>query len=121
MQKILIVDDQAEVRELIEVTLRSDKYEIFQATNGIDAIESAIKINPILILMDIMMPGEIDGLEATRQIKANTDLNCKIVILTAKGQKKDMELGIEAGADSYFIKPFSPLQLLDKVEELIGW
>lgn len=120
MKKILIVDDQKEVRELVEVTLRADGYQIFQAKNGRDAIETVKAHKPDVVIMDIMMPGELDGLEATRILKRNPDTNSvKIIMLTAKGQSTDFEEGFAAGADGYFTKPFSPLDLIKKVEEII--
>jgi two-component system alkaline phosphatase synthesis response regulator PhoP len=71
--------------------------------------------------MDIMMPGEMDGLEATRLLKSDPDTkDCPIVMLTAKGQKSDIEKGFAAGAEGYFVKPFSPLELIKKVEEVLG-
>jgi len=119
MKKILIVDDQLEVRELVAVTLRSDAYQVLQAENGKKAIETARKEKPDLIIMDVMMP-EMDGIEATRTIKSEDGTkDCKVVMLTAKGQKKDKEAGLDAGAEDYFIKPFSPLDLIRKVEELL--
>ena len=119
MKKILIVDDQLEVRELVEVTLRGEDYQIIQAKDGQEAIDTTIAMKPDLIIMDIMMPGDIDGLEATRCIKNNPDIkDCKIIMLTAKGQEADKEKGYEVGADDYFIKPFSPLELIRKVEEV---
>jgi len=120
MKKILIVDDQKEVRELVEVTLRVGDYQIVQASNGREAIELAISEKPDLIIMDVMMPGEIDGLEATRVIKDSCETsNSIVVMLTAKGQAADREAGIKAGAKDYFSKPFSPLDLIRKVEELL--
>jgi two-component system phosphate regulon response regulator PhoB len=121
MRKILIVDDQLEVRELVEVTLRSEDYQVLQAENGEKGIEMAKAEKPDLIIMDIMMPGGMDGLEATRRIKNDHETkDCKVIILTAKGQETDREKGLEAGADDYFIKPFSPLELIRKVEEILG-
>ncbi len=121
MKKILIVDDQIEVRELVEITLRSGDYKIFQAKNAREAIETVKTEKPDLVIMDIMMPGEMDGLEATRLLKENPQTKeCKIIMLTAKGQTTDLDEGIKAGADGYFIKPFSPLDLISKVEEMIG-
>ncbi len=71
--------------------------------------------------MDIMMPGEMDGLQTTRILKENPQTkNSKIIMLTAKGQTTDLDTGFKAGADGYFIKPFSPLDLIKKVEEIIG-
>ena len=121
MKKILIVDDRLEVRELVEVTLRVKEYEILQAPSGEEAIEMVKNEKPDLILMDIMMPGGMDGLEATRMIKNDPETkDCSVIMLTAKGQKIDREKGIEAGADDYFVKPFSPLDLIKKVEEVLG-
>lgn len=121
MKKILIVDDQMEVRELVEVTLRVDGYEIFQAESGEKAIEIAKSEKPELIIMDIMMPGGMDGLEATRILKNDPETkDCTIVMLTAKGQQADREAGLKAGADDYFSKPFSPMALIDKIEEIFA-
>ncbi len=121
MKKILVVDDQLEVRELVGVTLRSDDYQVIKAKSGEKAVEVARAEKPDLIIMDIMMPGGMDGLEATRIIKNDPDTkNCKIIVLSAKGQEIGKEKGAEAGADDYFVKPFSPLDLIKKVEEVIG-
>lgn len=121
MKRILIVDDQVEVRELVEVTLRSDGYQVFQAKSGEEAIEIARSVKPDLIIMDIMMPGGMDGLEATRALKNDPETKGSIIImLTAKGQETDKEIGLQVGADDYFAKPFSPLELIEKVEEVLG-
>ena len=121
MKKILVVDDQLEVRELVSVTLRSDDYQVIQAESGEKAVEVARAEKPDLIIMDIMMPGEIDGIEATHIIKNDPETkDCQIVMLTSKGQQVDREKGFEAGADDYFVKPFSPLELIKKVEEILG-
>ena len=121
MKKILIVDDQIEVRELMEVTLRYGQFKILQAANGLEAISIAKKEKPEVVLMDIMMPGEIDGLEATRRIKKDPQTKaCKIIMLTAKGQDVDIEKGVELDIEGYFVKPFSPLDLINKIEEILG-
>ncbi len=121
MKKILIVDDQVEVRELVEVTLRVEDYRIFQAKSGEEAIEIVKTEKPDLIIMDIMMPGGMDGLEATRVLKGDPETkDCIIIMLTAKGQQADREASLEAGASDYFAKPFSPLDLIKKVEEVLG-
>jgi len=121
MKKILIVDDQLEVRELVEVTMRVGDYQILKAQSGEEAIEIVKAEKPELIIMDVMMPGGMDGLEATRILKNDPETkNCKIIMLTAKGQQSERENGIKAGADDYFVKPFSPLDLIRKVEEFLG-
>ncbi len=120
MKKILVVDDQKEVRELVEVTLRADGYQIFQAINGRDAVDIVTTQKPDVVIMDIMMPGELDGFEATRILKQNPDTQyIKVIMLTAKGQTTDFDEGFAAGADGYFTKPFNPLDLIKKVEEVI--
>ena len=121
MKKILIVDDQVQIRELVEVTLRLTDYQILQAKSGEEAIEIVKAEKPDLTIMDIMMPGGMDGLEAARIIKNDPETkDCTIIMLTAKGQEADREKGLEAGADDYFTKPFSPLDLIRKVEEILG-
>lgn len=121
MKKILIVDDRSEVRELVEVTLEVENYQILQASSGEKAVEIARREKPDLILMDIMMPGGMDGLETTRILKKDPETkNCSVIMLTAKGQEYDRTEGKKAGADDYFVKPFSPLDLLRRVEKVLG-
>jgi DNA-binding response OmpR family regulator len=122
MKNILIVDDQSEVRELVEVTLGgAADYNIIKAENGQKAVEIAKNEKLDLIIMDVMMPFENDGLNATRAIRQELNNNdVKIIMLTAKGQEIDRKKGYEAGANEYFTKPFSPLDLITKVEEILG-
>jgi two-component system, OmpR family, phosphate regulon response regulator PhoB len=121
-KKILIVDDQLEVRELVQVTLEIGDYQILAAENGQQALDIARAEHPDIVLLDIMMPGSnVDGLEACRRLKkdpATADIT--IVMLSAKGQESDIAAGHEAGADDYFTKPFSPIALIEKVEEIMG-
>ena len=106
---------------MVEVTLRVEDYQIFQAKSGEEAIEIAKAEKPELIIMDIMMPGGMDGLEATRILKNDPETKgCTIVMLSAKGQDEDRKKGFEAGADDYFSKPFSPMALIDKIEEIFA-
>lgn len=120
MKNILIVDDQLEVRELVEVTLRGDNYKIIQASSGEEALDKIKENPPDLVLLDVMMPGGKDGIEITKIIRSNSAYDAvKIIILSAKGQKADKEMGISAGADSYLVKPFSPLALLNTIDEML--
>ncbi len=120
MKKILLVDDKAEVRELVKVTLDGSDYEFISAVNGLEAIEKATALKPDLILLDIMMP-EMDGFEACRRIKENPKTkDIPIIILTAKGQDEDVKKGLDSGALDYFVKPFSPLDLLKKIDEIFS-
>ena len=119
MKKILIVDDLAEIRELLETTLKLAGFQkLFLAKNGQKAIDVARKEKPDLILMDVMMPGKIDGLEATRILKKDP-LSKKsiIVMLTAQTQKNDRLKASLYGADHFISKPFSPMALVKKVEQ----
>jgi len=119
-KKILIVDDERDIRDLVEATLLRSDHVVFKADSGERAVEIARSEKPHLILMDIMMPGSIDGLEATRILKHDPATKCcTIIILSAKAQISDREKGIEAGADGYFGKPFSPLELLRKVDQVL--
>jgi len=122
MKKILIVDDQLEVRELVQVTLEIGDYQILAAENGKQALEVAKEERPDIILLDIMMPGsDVDGLEVCRRLKNDPEMaDTVIVMLSAKGQESDIEAGRQAGADDYFTKPFSPIALIEKVEEAMN-
>ena len=118
MKKILIVDDREEIRDLICMVIRKT-YDILQAGNGREAIEMTRKHKPDLILMDIIMP-EMNGLEVTRKLKGDPETSqCKIIMLTAMGQKTDYETGIEFGADAYITKPFSPSVLMKTIREIL--
>ena len=120
MKKILIVDDRIEPRELVEVALRSGRYQLLQAENGAKAIAIAREEKPDLIIMDVMMPGIINGLEATRALKNDPETNdITILMLTVKAQEEDRKKGLDAGAAGYLSKPFSPLELIKKVEEVL--
>ncbi|WP_300672347.1 response regulator [Desulfoluna sp.] len=120
MKTIMIVDDQMEVRELVAVTLQVGPYRTIKAKSGEEALTLAATEHPDLIIMDVMMPGGIDGYEATRRLRTEWETSaCQILLLTAKGQKEDIEKGYEAGANGYFIKPFSPLELIQRVEEIL--
>lgn len=118
-KKVLVVDDQPDIRRLVRMTLDIGEFEVYEAATGELAIESAIAVRPQVVLMDIMMPGSIDGLGACSAIKADPRLeDVSVVMLTARGQQADIEAGSAAGADAYLVKPFSPLQLLDVVNSL---
>lgn len=122
MKTIMIVDDHERIRELVAATLGDiGNYKIFEAKNAAEGVELAKKNHPNLILMDVTMPGEYDGLEAARLIKSDPDTrDIYVVMLTAKGQMDDIKRGDEAGVDGYFVKPFSPIELINKVESLLG-
>ena len=121
MKKILIVDDQIEVRELVEVTLGTLGYSILHAGDGNTALDIVRAEKPDLTIMDVTMPNGIDGLEATRMIKTDDETkHCRVIMLTARDQEPDIKAGYDAGADGYFIKPFSPLELIRTVEDYLA-
>lgn len=119
MKKVLIVDDQPQVKELLRVTLEVVNYQILFADGGHEALQLAQTEHPDVMLLDIMMPdSDIDGLEVCRRLKASpctADIN--VILLSAKGQREDVEAGLAAGADDYVTKPFSPVALIQKLEK----
>jgi two-component system, OmpR family, phosphate regulon response regulator PhoB len=117
--KILIVDDQADLRKLIRLTLQPANFQVFEAITGQEALEQAQTILPDLVLLDVMMPGDLNGYGVCRALKAQAQFaQTKVILLTARGQEADLELGRVAGADDYLVKPFSPTQLLNLVHTL---
>ncbi len=120
MAKILIAEDERDIRDLVAFTLRFAGYEVFTAGNGEDAVEMAPKVNPDLILMDVRMP-RMTGYEACRAIKENHDLkDIPVVFLSAKGQESEIQQGLEAGAEEYLLKPFAPDQLTNRVKAILA-
>lgn len=120
MKKILIVEDQQEIRELIRVTLEFEDYEIAEAGTGDAALRMLQGYQPDLILLDVMMPGGIDGIEVCRRVKSDPALRrAKVVMLTAKSQASDRAAGLTAGADDYLVKPFSPLDLMKTIMRVL--
>lgn len=120
--KILIVDDEAHIRMLIEQTLEEledEGVEFFTAENGEMALEVIKDENPDLIFLDVMMP-KLNGMEVCRRVKQEMGLsNIYIVLLTAKGQESDRQKGLDVGADIYMTKPFDPELLLEKAREVL--
>ena len=116
--KLLIADDEPSVRSLVHVTLEGDEHTIFEASDGVEALEVARSEHPNLVLLDIMMP-KLDGLTVCRAIKSDPATSGTVVVmLTAQAQDRDRDQGLAAGADDYFTKPFSPLALLNMVERV---
>lgn len=122
MPRVLIVEDQPDIRKLIRMTLEFGHYELHEAENGQEGWLKAQGLRPDLVLLDVMMPGELDGYQVCQKVKSDPQLGrrTRVVMLTARGQKSDLEQGARAGADGYLVKPFSPLELVDKVDELLA-
>ncbi|MBN1385533.1 response regulator [Candidatus Woesearchaeota archaeon] len=115
-QKILVVDDEPHIVDLIKMSL-SDQYTILGAYTGEEAVEMAIREQPDLITMDIMMPG-LDGFEVTRRLKdIPATRNIPIIMLSAKDQLVDKFEGIDSGAIDYVTKPFEPSELIEKIQQ----
>ena len=109
MAKILIAEDERDIRDLVAFTLRFAGHEVFAASNGEEAVEMAPKVNPDLILMDVRMP-RMTGYEACKAMKANPDLkDIPVVFLSAKGQESERQQGLEAGAEDYCSNPLRPI------------
>ena len=118
--KILVVDDEVNITQILEFSIGAEGYEVIAAQNGEEAIDKARREQPDLIILDIMMP-IIDGYEACRILKANPlTKNIPVILLTAKGRDIDKRLGYEVGATDYIIKPFSPNKLIDRIHELLS-
>ena len=117
--KILIVEDQPEIRKLLRLTLAGGQHELTEAVDGASGWDAVRLIQPDLVLLDIMMPGEPDGLQLCRQIKAFEGTRAaKVVLISARGHRNDMAIGREAGADDYLLKPFSRQRLLEVIQAL---
>jgi len=119
MAKILIVDDNPDVREVLQCQLKMLGYLVISAENGYVAIEKAMVEQPDLILMDIMMP-EMDGWQASRAVRANPDTkDIPILAATAMCRRADLNACLEAGCNGYIVKPFTMMELKEKIGQLI--
>lgn len=117
--KILLVDDEPDILEIVGYNLSSEGYQIITAENGVEAVKKAKKERPNLIILDVMMP-EMDGIEACEQIRKNPDLADTIItFLTARGEDYSQLAGFDAGADDYITKPIKPKVLVSKVKALL--
>lgn len=118
-EKILIVEDEEDILELIKYNLAKEGYQVSTAMTGEEAVKMARKVVPDLILLDIMLPG-MDGLEVCRLLKHEaTTMKVPIIMLTAKGEESDIVTGLEIGADDYMTKPFSPKIVIARVRNII--
>lgn len=116
MNRILIVDDEANIRELIKKYAQFENYEVDEATNGLEAIEKAKKNHYDLIIMDVMMP-ELDGFSAIKEIRKEYDIPA--IVLSARGEEYDKLHGFDLGIDDYVVKPFSPKELIMRVNAVL--
>ena len=118
--KILVVDDEPFICRSLTFVLRKGDYEVLEARNGEEALAAIREHRPDLVFLDVMMP-KINGFQVTQQVRADSTLDdVKIILLTAKGQECDRDLGKTAGANDYMTKPFSPTKILERAREVLG-
>ncbi len=115
-EKILIIDDDPDLRRLAKLILSRQNYQVYEARNGIEGIEQMYKASPDLVILDVMMP-KMDGWETCRRIREFSDV--RILVLSAKTDRGSRFKGSDLGADDYLTKPFAPQELLDKVEAML--
>jgi DNA-binding response OmpR family regulator len=116
MAHVLVVDDDPTVREVVASYLRDAGYDVTEAADGHDALDLATRVQPQLVILDLMLPG-LDGLEVCRRLRAASDV--PVIMLTALGDEADRVLGLELGADDYVTKPFSPRELTLRVGSVL--
>jgi CheY-like chemotaxis protein len=120
MAKILIAEDEPDIRDLITFTLRFAGYEVVAASNGEEAVELARQEMPDAILLDVRMPKKT-GYEACQMIKADPLMkDIPVLFLSAKGQESEIQAGLQAGATEYLLKPFAPDQLVQRIQEVLS-
>ena len=118
-RKILIVDDEKEIRELVRETVMIDNFEILEADSGDNAYNIILKEQPDLIILDVKMPGTLDGVSLTRKLKSESQtMNIPVILLTAVPIELDRDSRLNP--DAIFYKPFSPMDLLDRISNLFG-
>jgi len=118
-ETILIIEDEADIRELIAFNLDLCGYHVIKAENGQKGLEKALKEQPDLILLDLMLPG-MDGFEVCRQIRSREDIrSCPIIMLTARSEEENIVRGLDMGADDYITKPFSPQVLVARAKAVL--
>ncbi len=120
MARILIAEDEPDIRELVAFTLRFAGHEVTSTSNGEEAVQMASQLIPDLILMDVRMP-RMTGYDACRLMKASPSLkDIPVVFLSAKGQESEIAIGLEVGAEDYLLKPFAPDELTDRVRAILA-
>lgn len=121
---VVVADDDRDIRELVAVKLRQAGYDVVAVSDGVEAVAAVRERGPVLAVLDVMMPG-LSGFDVVREIRAGgsggaADRDIAIVLLTARSQQFDIEAGFALGADDYIVKPFSPRELLHRVDAVLG-
>jgi DNA-binding response OmpR family regulator len=120
MAKILIAEDEKDIRELIVFSLTFAGFEVIPAVDGIEAVEKALQVKPDLIMMDVRMP-RMTGYEACAKMKTIDQIkHIPVIMLSAKGQESEIQTGLEVGAYEYILKPFAPDELIQRVKDVLS-
>lgn len=117
MSKILIVEDEESIRKFIKISLKREKFEVFEAASAEEGLQKTLQETPDVVILDIMLPC-MNGFELCEKLKKQNE-NIGIIILTARGQDMDKIMGLEFGADDYMVKPFNPLELTARIKSLL--
>jgi CheY-like chemotaxis protein len=116
--RVLVVDDEAVIRQLIVINLELEGFEVHEAVDGLDALGKARELDPDVVTLDVMMPG-LDGISTARRLRSDPlTSRARIVLISARTRPADLEQGVDAGADEYVIKPFDPDDVVDAVRRL---
>jgi CheY-like chemotaxis protein len=116
--RVLVVDDEAVIRQLIVINLELEGFEVHEAVDGLDALDKARELDPDVVTLDVMMPG-LDGIATARRLRTDpVTRRARIVLISARTRPTDLERGTEAGADAYVTKPFDPDEVVEAVRRL---
>ncbi len=119
-KRILVVDDEVQLVEMVKIRLEANGYEVLAAYDGQEALDKTREEKPDLIVLDLMLP-KLDGYKVCRMIKFDEKYkNIPIILFSARAQESDKEMGVQVGANAYITKPFEPQALLSKIKELLG-
>ncbi len=120
MTSVLVADDDRDIRELVSFKLQAAGYDVVTASDGTDALAQVIAHRPDVAVLDVMMPG-LSGTDVLRAVRAHPEVGgTRVILLTAKAQEQDVAAGFALGADDYIVKPFSPRELLSRVQAVLG-
>jgi CheY-like chemotaxis protein len=118
--RVLVVDDEAVIRQLIAINLELEGFEVHEAVDGLDALDKARELDPDVVTLDVMMPG-LDGFATARRLRTDPlTSRARIVLISARTRPADLDRGNDAGADAYVTKPFDPDEVVDAVRRLAG-